>query len=66
MPAPSTHTTARTSRFKHYDRDNSGSLEFEEFRVAVRKDAKITATNSSRTARAPAVLLAPPPPCLPF
>ena len=28
--------------FKHYDRDNSGSLDFEEFRKAVRKDAKMT------------------------
>ena len=29
--------------FRHYDRDNSGELDFEEFRRAVRKDAKITA-----------------------
>jgi hypothetical protein len=29
--------------FKHYDRDNSGELEWEEFRRAVRKDGKITA-----------------------
>ena len=27
--------------FKHYDRDNSGSLEFDEFRSALRRDAKI-------------------------
>ena len=27
--------------FRYYDRDNSGSLEFDEFRKAVRKDAKI-------------------------
>ena len=27
--------------FKHYDRDNSGTLEFDEFRSALRRDAKI-------------------------
>lgn len=27
--------------FRHYDRDNGGSLEFEEFRSALRRDAKI-------------------------
>ena len=30
--------------FRHYDRDNSGSLGFEEFRSAVRRDAKVTAS----------------------
>ena len=28
--------------FKHYDRDNSGELDFDEFRRAVRKDGKLT------------------------
>ena len=28
--------------FKYYDRDNSGELDFDEFRVAARKDAKLT------------------------
>ena len=28
--------------FKHYDRDNSGSLEWDEFRPALRRDARIT------------------------
>ena len=29
--------------FRQYDRDNDGILTFEEFRRAVRKDAKVTA-----------------------
>ena len=33
--------------FKHYDRDNSGSLEFDEFRSALRRDAKIKVTDVS-------------------
>ena len=28
--------------FRHYDRDNSGELDWEEFRRAVRKDAQVT------------------------
>lgn len=28
--------------FRHYDRDNSGSLDFDEFRSALRRDAKVT------------------------
>ena len=28
--------------FKHYDRDNSGALDYDEFRRAVRRDAKLT------------------------
>ena len=28
--------------FRHYDRDNSGELDFDEFRRAVRKDGKLT------------------------
>ena len=31
--------------FKQYDRDNSGDLDFEEFRKAVRKSAKISAND---------------------
>jgi Ca2+-binding EF-hand superfamily protein len=27
--------------FRHYDRDNSGELDFDEFRRAVRKDGKL-------------------------
>ena len=30
--------------FRHYDRDNDGGLTFDEFRRAVRRDAKITRT----------------------
>ena len=35
--------------FKHYDRDNSGALDFNEFRSAIRRDAKITANQVSDT-----------------
>ena len=28
--------------FRHYDRDNSGELDFDEFRRAVRRDVKVT------------------------
>ena len=33
--------------FRHYDRDNSGSLEYEEFRSALRRDAKIKPSDVS-------------------
>ena len=35
--------------FRHYDRNNSGVLEFDEFRRAVRRDAKMTAAMVSDT-----------------
>jgi len=35
--------------FRHYDRDNSGSLDFEEFRSAMRRDAKVAKRDVSDT-----------------
>ena len=33
--------------FRYYDRDNSGEMEFDEFRRAVRRDAKLTVSDIS-------------------
>ena len=47
--------------FRHYDRDNSGGLEFDEFRGAVRRDAKLTSDFVSDPELVCSIFPPPPP-----